>query len=384
MRLNHNQQQKTLPVWGIGDVATAINHRGKGLAKRLLALADTFMATAVPKRKLAVLHASELGVPVYKSVGWQQCEMQMVSIATRAVEISNGSCSDGYVCDIDFNDAQHLSLVKACHDLFAASFIGSFLRVDGLDNDDFYWKNYVGTQNDPRPVTARILYTSCKTQKNASPQIGDTIGYIICEAMRFDLKNTPPNTPIKIQVKDLCVAKISAQEMSNSSGGDKAGATKVLALSPPEFFAAISILLETAIAKIFNTFFKENNGNSDNRGFENGTIQLMLNFSAAAVFPPALIDSLVKVGANWLAKENRLETTDSGWMFKFVEGGGSFEVAVAGRSGEAQTVVVGDIEALRKALGPVSEGCEYGFQACNGVVLQAGAPTFGFYKSDAF
>ncbi|KAI8589515.1 acyl-CoA N-acyltransferase [Geranomyces variabilis] len=65
-----------IPCGAIGDVATHPAHRGKGLARRLLAMADTYMRDhcGMP---VAALHAAPLAAPLYESCGYIRKPMRM-------------------------------------------------------------------------------------------------------------------------------------------------------------------------------------------------------------------------------------------------------------------------------------------------------------------
>ncbi|KAJ3182302.1 hypothetical protein HDU87_008464 [Geranomyces variabilis] len=72
LNLAHHLQ---IPCGAIGDVATHPAHRGKGLARRLMALADTYMKSCgIP---VAALHAAPLAAPLYEACGYVRRPMLM-------------------------------------------------------------------------------------------------------------------------------------------------------------------------------------------------------------------------------------------------------------------------------------------------------------------
>ncbi|KAJ3027599.1 UNVERIFIED_CONTAM: hypothetical protein HDU68_003532 [Siphonaria sp. JEL0065] len=97
-------------------------------------------------------------------------------------------------------------------------------------------------------------------------------------------------------------------------------------------------------------------------------------------FPSALLPDQVldEINAEWAAKEFRKETQDVGTMYKIYEPFNA-RVLVTGES-----ILVKDVEDLKKVVQPVPAGCTYPFAACKGVLLDEGSPVFGFLKSDAY
>ncbi|KAI9345296.1 hypothetical protein BDR26DRAFT_157332 [Obelidium mucronatum] len=195
---------------GIGDVATNLQHRGKGFAKKLMKMADDYMHDT-RGYKFGILHAAPLAAPIYASIGWMNVNMKNLAIETTLADVNRG-CVAGSVKEISFEKGgKELELVKQLHSLVAPSILGSFARLD-----DDYWVDYIGKNNDPRRTVTRLLFTPDSTGAE-KVEVGDCVGYAICEILRFDLGNlmkeleagsSASGSIINIQVKEVFCGKV--------------------------------------------------------------------------------------------------------------------------------------------------------------------------------
>ncbi|KAI9327279.1 acyl-CoA N-acyltransferase [Obelidium mucronatum] len=349
-------------VVGVGDVATRIEHRGRGLAKTLLGKVDDFCKRN--EYAMAVLHASAMGFPVYEKAGWRNIVMQTASIMTTRKQVLLATTerkSDNCVLPIDFKKPEHLAVLKACHSLLSVNIGGSFSRED----DDHYWKGYVGDCRDDRRFAARLMFTpNGKTVSDL--EIGDCVGYIICDLFKRDLENAAPSsiTPaINIQIRDLFLGKVST--FKDHEGGLRV-VDSVAAQTVSEFTFTLSSLIESAIKNLLQQWIK-NADALDSR-------QIQFNFPAA-LLPNSLFEA---TGASWLAKEARKQGEDVGTMYKI------FKPFAAKSIATGVSIQVKNVEDLRNVFQAVQLGRPVPFAACEGVYLEPGSPLFGFFKSDAF
>ncbi|ORY38603.1 hypothetical protein BCR33DRAFT_426430 [Rhizoclosmatium globosum] len=340
---------KSVAAGGIGDVATQVNHRGKGLAKKLLAMAEDYAST---RYKIMTLHASAMGLPVYEAVGWRNVDMHTRILTTTSANImrSNGSS----IQSINFNDPYHLALIEACHKFVSQVVLGSFERCD----DKHYWKGYVGSCRDIRRYPTRLLFTSSKKPVSDLAQ-GDLVGYIICDLFKHEVEKalSDPFHIINIQLRDLFWAKVDS--------GFDGTKIKVNAPNTLEFGCIISDLVSSAIIQLLEPWFPD--------VAQAKSRKVKLNYPAA-LLPDKLLDC---TSLAWLSQESRENAVDVGMMYKILH-------PFTAESPAGELVEVEDITGLRKVFQPLLPGQSVSYVPCKGVELQNGTPMFGFFKSDAY
>ncbi|KAJ3062661.1 hypothetical protein HDU99_005136, partial [Rhizoclosmatium hyalinum] len=94
----------TVPVGGIGDVATKVEHRGQGLAKKLLTMCEAYISDTL-NYPLGVLGASDQGLPIYSKAGWTSIEMETHSLKIQAKDIL---IEDSSMSTQDISQPKHL------------------------------------------------------------------------------------------------------------------------------------------------------------------------------------------------------------------------------------------------------------------------------------
>ncbi|KAJ3114092.1 hypothetical protein HK100_001770 [Physocladia obscura] len=346
------------PTGGIGDVATNLNHRGKSLAKKLMRMADDYMHDA-RGYDFGVLHAAPLAAPIYASIGWKGVNMSETALFTSLKHVVVDSAEDAAtaitsVRDIVFaRGGADLTLVKLLHCLVAPSILGTFARTD-----DEYWIRYIGQSNDSRRNVVRLLYTPDGKHTDAL-QVGDCVGYIIAEVLKFDLeglekaKIADAAVAVSVTIKEIFVGKVASLQ-------ENGHVKSIAAQNPAEFNTSISVLIAESIKKLLSTL-----------PFSDIATQRVKLIVPTALLPDEVLDAANLVWANEREKSN-----ETAWMFKvFVP----FSIATANGS----SVQIFNNDDLVQILGPVISEGRF-FAGCDGVALKPGAEVFGFLKTDAF
>ncbi|KAJ3162394.1 hypothetical protein HDU86_004874 [Geranomyces michiganensis] len=154
-----NNTRSAIPCGAVGDVATNPSHRGKGLARALLALADTHMRNH--NLPVAALHAAPLAVPLYESCGYVRAPMRMSTLC----------CAMNL--DATKNPPAWLQWTGSALDLGLARLSALYARfapAGTLARDDFYWQTWVarGSRDERAQLVRRAIRGEVNGDKNGA------------------------------------------------------------------------------------------------------------------------------------------------------------------------------------------------------------------------
>ncbi|KAJ1554117.1 hypothetical protein HK405_005960 [Cladochytrium tenue] len=244
-----------VPVGAIGDVATQPTHRGKGLARALLRraharlLADGYVDAAV-------LHAAQLAMPLYASLGYRQLPVPARAVAFRLpARLPPASHVDARPLRPDAH--LDLAVAAALHARLAPAIRGSFARPDPR-----YWRRWVAASDgDSRCHIVRVVLppvplaaldpaaASANAPLVAAYAIFDAPSPILAAANAAATAAADPTAATA--APDARVRELFVGLLEPNAAGDTAAQTCTGPAPPAAFAAALHALLDCALPMLF-------------------------------------------------------------------------------------------------------------------------------------
>ncbi|KAJ3115756.1 hypothetical protein HDU96_000087 [Phlyctochytrium bullatum] len=321
---------------GIGDVATRVEHRGKRLASKLMAMSESYMKSK--GIDFAVLHAAPAAAPLYASLGWKAVDLGYYTLAIHAGELTTPPKVQSRPLRLD-----ELGDVATARSLFTnvvPHLAGTFTR-----DHPKHWTKWVPSEKDTRRKISRRIVSAEKA--------GEHVAYMVLVVLALDAAQLDGTKSLAVEVREFFAGKLesdlpaavpSGWDQDEASFAAAANAVKTSPLAPTEFASLFQALLTAGI---------------EDFGVPVATTPFKVTLPSA-VFPTEVYDILKTESDTppFLVDDSRRENTPDGfWMYKLLS---PFSVVDAEGESKAIDTIEAAVELFQEPLGD--------YPGCSGVV----------------